>query len=42
MNLDCFIDSLGNESCMANVVKGPQLVSNYVDYAYLEKYLMTF
>lgn len=42
MNLDCFIDSLGNEGCMANVVKGPQLVSNYVDYAYLEKYLMTF
>ena len=42
MNLDCFVDSLGNESCKANVIKGPKLDSNYVDCAYLEKYLMTF
>jgi hypothetical protein len=42
MNLDCFVDSLGNESCKANVIKGPKLISNYVDCAYLEKYLMTF
>ena len=42
MKLDCFVDSLGNESCKANVIKGPKLDSNYVDYAYLEKYLMTF
>lgn len=41
MDLDCFIDSLGNESCKANVIKGPKLDSNYVDFAYLEKYLMT-
>ncbi|MDC3167898.1 HAD-IA family hydrolase [Prochlorococcus sp. AH-716-D22] len=42
MNLDCFIDSLGNECCKANVIKGPKLDSDYVDCAYLEKYLMTF
>jgi beta-phosphoglucomutase-like phosphatase (HAD superfamily) len=42
MNLDCYVDSLGNESCKANVIKGPELNSNYVDCAYLEKYLMTF
>tara|TARA_B100001093_G_scaffold320219_1_gene305526 strand:+ start:553 stop:1302 length:750 start_codon:yes stop_codon:yes gene_type:complete len=41
MNLECFLDSLGNESCKANVIKGPELESNYVDCAYLEKYLMT-
>ena len=40
MNLDCFIDSLGSENCKANVIKGPKLDSNYVDCAYLEKYLM--
>jgi len=42
MGLDCFIDSLGNESIKANVIKGPRLDSNYVNCAYLEKYLMTF
>ena len=41
MNLDCFLDSLGNENCKANVIKGPKLDSNYVNYAYLEKFLMT-
>ena len=42
MDLDCFVDSLGNECCKANVIKGPILESNYVDYAYLEKFLKTF
>ena len=42
MNLNCYIDSLGNECCKANVIKGPRLDSNYVNCAYLEKYLMTF
>ena len=41
INLKCFLDSLGNDSCKANVIKGPKLDSNYVDCAYLEKYLMT-
>ena len=42
INLNCFIDSLGNESCKANVIKGPKLKGNYVDHDYLEKYLMSF
>jgi len=42
MNLDCFVDTLGNEYCKANVIKGPKLDSHYVDCAYLEKYLMAF
>ena len=42
IGLDCFIDSLGNEGCKANVIKGPRLDGNYVDCAYLEKYLKTF
>ena len=41
IDLCCFIDSLGNESCKANVIKGPKLDNYYVDLAYLEKYLMT-
>ena len=42
IEFNCFIDSLGSESCKANVIKGPKLESLYVDYAYLEKYLSTF
>ncbi len=42
INIDCFVDNLGDESCKANVIKGPKLDSNYVDYAYLEKYLKIF
>ncbi len=38
--LDCFLDSLGSESCKANVIKGPKLHCNYVDHSYLDKYLM--
>ena len=42
IEFNCFIDSLGNESCKANVIKGPKLDNNYVDFAYLEKYLLNF
>ena len=41
INIDCFIDTLGNENCKANVIKGPKLDTHYVDHAYLEKYLLT-
>ena len=41
MFLDCFIDCLGDDNCNSNVIKGPELDSDYVDCAYLEKYLMT-
>ncbi len=40
IDLNCFIDTLGNENCNANVIKGPRLENNYVDFAYLEKYLL--
>ena len=41
IELNCFIDSLGNEGYKANVIKGPKLEGDYVDCAYLDKYLMT-
>ena len=41
IDLGCFIDNLGDESLKANVIKGPKLNSNYVNCAYLDKYLMT-
>ena len=41
IDLNCFIDSLGNESYKAHVVKGPKLEGNYVDCDYLEQFLMT-
>ena len=41
IEFNCFIDSLGNESNKANVVKGPKLKGNYVDCDYLEKFLMS-
>ena len=40
IDFDCFIDSLGNDSFKANVIKGPKLDSNYVDFSYLEKFLL--
>ena len=41
IDLKIFIDSLGNESYKANVIKGPKLDGNYVDFDYLNKFLMT-
>ena len=41
IDLNCFIDNLGNDNRKANVIKGPRLDSKYVDCAYLEKFLLT-
>ena len=41
IDLNCIIDNLGNDSCKANVIKGPRLDSHFVDCSYLEKFLMT-
>ena len=41
IDLNCYIDTLGNECNKANVIKGPMLDGNYVDCNYLEKFLMT-
>ena len=41
IDFNCFIDSLGNGDYKAKVIKGPKLEGDYVDFAYLEKYLMS-
>ena len=41
IDLNCFVDNLGNDSCKANVIKGPRLDSDYIDCSYLEKLLLT-
>ena len=41
IKLDCILDNLGDESNVANVIKGPKLKTSYVDYSYLNNYLMT-
>ena len=41
INLDCILDSLGDEDNVANVIKGPKLKKSYVDHSYLNEYLMT-
>ena len=42
IEIDCFIDTLGNENHKSNVIKGPKLDNKFVDYSYLKKYLMEF
>ena len=42
IKLDCFLDSLGDENNVANVIKGPKLKKTYVDYSFLSDYLMSF
>ena len=41
IDINCFVDTLGNKDCKANVIKGPLLEGHYVDYSYLEKFLLT-
>ena len=41
INLDCILDTLGDENNVANVLKGPKLKKPYVDYSYLTDYLVT-
>ena len=40
LKLDCILDSLGDEKIVANVIKGPKLNKSYVDYSFLNEYLM--
>ena len=42
IKLDCFLDSLGDENNVANVIKGPKLKKTYVDYSFLNDYLVIF
>ena len=41
LNLDCIVDTLGDRNRVANVIKGPKLNKSYVDYSFLNNYLMT-
>ena len=41
IKLNCILDSLGDEDNEANVIKGPKLKKSYVDYSFLNEYLMT-
>ena len=41
IKLDCILDSLGDENNVANVIKGPRLKKSYVDYSFLNYFLMT-
>ena len=42
IKLDCILDSLGDQTNAANVIKGPKLKKTYVDFSYLSYFLMTF
>jgi len=42
IKLDCILDSLGDENNVANVIKGPKLKKSYVDYSFLNDYLVYF
>ena len=41
INSDCIISSLGDTHTVANVIKGPTLEKNYIDYDFLNNFLMT-
>ena len=40
IKLDCILDSLGDEINSANVIKGPKLKKSYVDFSFLNDFLM--
>ena len=40
INLDCIIDTLGDGIKMSKIRKGPKLEGNYIDFAFLNKFLM--
>ena len=42
IELDCILDSLGDENNLAKVIKGPKLKKLYVDHSFLSDYLMNF
>ena len=41
LKLNFILDSLGDENNMANVIKGPKLKKTFVDYTFLNDYLMS-
>ena len=41
IKLDCIIENLGDENYLAKVSRGPKLEKNYIDYTFLNKYLIS-
>ncbi len=41
LKLDCILDCLGDTNKVANVIKGPKLNKNYVDYSFLNNFLLS-
>ena len=41
IELDCIVNNLGDNNMLANVIKGPKLDTNYVDFFFLNKYLIS-
>ena len=41
INLECILNSLGDTHTVANVIKGPTLEKNYIDYDFLNNFLIT-
>ncbi len=39
LKLKCIIDGLGDNIIMSNVIKGPKITKNYIDYDFLNNYL---
>ena len=42
IELDCILDSLGDENNVANIIKGPKLKKSFVDYSFLRDFLVSF
>ena len=40
IKLDCILDTLGDENNVANTIKGSKLKKSYVDYSFLNDFLM--
>ena len=41
IKLKCIIDTLGDDDSVANVIQGPKLDKNFVDYSFLNNYLIS-
>ena len=41
IKLDCILDGLGDFNKVANVIKGPKLKTNYIDYSFLNNFLIS-
>jgi len=41
IKINCILDTLGDENNVANVIKGPKLKKSYVDYSFLNDYLIS-